>query len=170
MHPAYTIARITPGQVDAAYLLAGPLAPALDLERWRSYCGQMLSGKGVTADQHDIAVAVNPLGYVQGLCIHGLARHVVHGTILDVPIFAVASAADGIGVAAALLQHLCTVAGRLDCAAIRIRTGGAEPWQRQLEDHTLTDGQIRIPVILNAAYALDVPWAGYQGADLPVKT
>lgn len=170
MQRAYRIARITPEQVDAAYLLAGPLAPALDIDRWRGYCAPVLAGGPAAEGQHDIVVAANPRGYVQGLCVHMLARHGVHGPILDVPVFVVASAADEIGVAGALLHHLRTVAGRLDCAAIRIRTGGAERWHRKIDDHALTDGQPRIPLILDAAPSFDIPWARPQDVALPVKT
>jgi hypothetical protein len=103
MERAYTISRITPGQVDPAFLLAGSFLPVLGLDRWRRHCGALLNGSAPSM-RHDVVVAANPRGYVQGLSVHAVVAHAVHGSILDAPIFAVASAADEIGVAGALFR------------------------------------------------------------------
>lgn len=122
MEGAYTIAGMKPEQVDAAYLLVEAVNLPPDIESWRAYCDA--AGRSAGAPP-DLRVATNPRGHVKGLCLCRQARHAVHGAILDVPIFVVASAADEPGVASAMVDDLCALAGRLDCAAVRIRTGAA---------------------------------------------
>lgn len=168
MQRAYTIARITTEQVDAAHLLVGALDPLLDIARWRSYCDEAASE--AAAGRQRIVVAANPRGYLQGLCVHAVVSHPVQGAILDVPVFVVASAADEIGVAEALFCDLCAAAERLDCAAIRIRTEGSQRLRRHLEDSGRTACERRVALILDARPLLEVPWAQSQGDGLPVKT
>ncbi len=141
MQGAYTIAGMTPDQVAAAGLLVGMMKPPPDLEGWR----------------RDVRVATNPRGYVQGLCLCRQARHVVHGAILDVPLFVVASAADEPGVASALVEDLCAIAGRLDCAAVRIRTGNS-PRALHGMDRARRSGGAGIAVILDSSPMGEPPW------------
>ncbi|KRE05958.1 hypothetical protein ASE63_06520 [Bosea sp. Root381] len=169
MQRAYTISRITPVQVDPAYLLAGSFLPVLEIDRWRRHCGALLDG-ATAGNRRDVVVAVNSRGYLQGLSVHAVANHAVHGCILDAPIFAVASAADEIGVAGALFRQLCMTAGRQDCAAIRIRTGAAEPWHRKLVNCPMAECRYRVPVILDATPFPDLAWLEPQDDGLPVKT
>jgi len=169
MHRAYTIARITPVQVDAAYLLAGSFLPVLEIESWRRHCDALLDGSA-SGSRHDVVVAANPRGYIQGLSVQSVISHAVHGDVLDAPIFAVASAADEIGVAGALFRQLCMTAGRLDCAAIRIRTGAAEHWHRVLVNCPLADCRYRVPVILDTMPLPDLAWLAPQDDGRPVKT
>lgn len=170
MQRAYATAPITAEQVDAAYLLVGPLAPLADIERWRSYCEETRSGVGTATRHQEIVVATNPRGYLQGLCVHAVVRHPVQGAILDVPVFVVASAADEMGVAAALLCDLCVVAGRSDCAAIRICIEGSQRLHRHLDDNGRTVCDRRVALILDPRPLPEVPWAQSQGVGLPVKT
>lgn len=170
MQRSYTTAPITTEQVDAAYLLVGPLDPLLDLARWRSYCHEAQSGVGTATCRQQIVVATNPRGYLQGLCVHAVVTHPVQGAILDVPVFVVASAADEIGVAEALFCDLCAVAERRDCAAIRIRTAGSRRLHRHLDDRGRTVCDRRVALILDPRPLPEVPWAQSQGVGLPVKT
>lgn len=171
MQPAYTITRITPEQVDAASLLAGLLVPVLDIEIWRCYCGLALSGRPAPdGRRHEIVVARAPDGHLRGLCVHRPVVHIVHGTILDTPVFVVASAADARGVADALLQHLCAVVERLDCAALRLPAGCAERWLGHADARAAIDRRYRLPLILDAATPFEVPWASAQCDGLPVNT
>lgn len=154
MQGAYTIAGMTPDQVDAADLLVGTMKPPPDLAGWR----RDGSDAAVSAGRcQDVRVATNPRGYVQGLCLCRQARHVVHGAILDVPLFVVASAADGPGVASALVADLCAIAGRLDCAAVRIRTGHS-PRALHGMDRARRSGGAGIAVILDSSPMGEPPW------------
>ncbi|MCZ8043862.1 MAG: hypothetical protein O9330_15440 [Beijerinckiaceae bacterium] len=154
MQGAYTIAGMTPDQVDAAGLLVGMMTPPPDLEGWRRDGGDAEVSAG---RRQDVRVATNPRGYVQGLCLCRQARHVVHGAILDVPLFVVASAADGPGVASALVEDLCAIAGRLDCAAVRIRTGNS-PRALHGMDRARRSGGAGIAVILDSSPMGEPPW------------
>lgn len=154
MQGAYTIAGMTPDQVDAADLLVGTMKPPPDLAGWRRDGGDAAVSAGRC---QDVRVATNPRGYVQGLCLCRQARHVVHGAILDVPLFVVASAADGPGVATALVADLCAIAGRLDCAAVRIRTGHS-PRALQGMDRARRSGGAGIAVILDSSPMGEPPW------------
>lgn len=170
MQRAYTTAPITAEQVDAAYLLVGRLAPLLDIACWRSYCDEVRTGAGKAGRRQAIIVAKNPLGYLQGLCVHAVARHPVQGAILDVPVFVVASAADEVGVTAALLCDLCSAAGRLDCAAIRLRIEGSQRLRRHIDESGRTVCNHGIALMLDPRPLEEVPWAQSQGDSLPVKT
>jgi hypothetical protein len=170
MERAYKIAPITAAQVDAGYLLVSPLDRGLDVARWRSYCGEVASGPGAEVGRQQIVVATNPRGYVQGLCVHAVVKHPVQGAILDVPVFVVASAADELGVAAALFGELCAVAERLDCAAIRIRTESSHRLHHHLENSGRSACERRVALILDQRPLLEAPWAESQGDGLPVKT
>ncbi len=154
MQGAYTISGLTPDQVDAADLLVGTMKPPPDLAGWRRDGGDAAVSAGRC---QDVRVATNPRGYVQGLCLCRQARHVVHGAILDVPLFVVASAADGPGVASALVADLCAIAGRLDCAAVRIRTGHS-PRALHGMDRARRSGGAGIAVILDSSPMGEPPW------------
>lgn len=170
MQRAYTTAPITAEQVDTAYLIVGRLAPLLGIECWRGYCDEILSGVGRSGRRQAIIVATNPLGYLQGLCVHSLARHPVQGAILDVSVFVVATAADELGVTAALLSALSSVAGRLDCATIRIRTEGSQRLRQHIDESGQNVSNHGIALMLDPRPLEEVPWAQSHGASLPVKT
>jgi hypothetical protein len=163
MQAAYTIAGMKPEQVDAAYLLVEAVSPPPDIESWRAYCD---TPGGVAGARRDLRVATNPRGHVKGLCLCRQARHAVHGAILDVPVFVVASAADEPGVASAMVEDLCALAGRLDCAAVRIRTGAAARSFTRMEAPRRIGGGVAL--ILDPSPMAEPPWPVAQG--LPVKT
>lgn len=165
MQGAYTIAGMKPEQVDAAYLLVEAVNPPPDIESWRAYCG---TPGAVTGAPRDLRVATNPRGHVKGLCLCRQARHAVHGSILDVPVFVVASAADEPGVASAMVEDLCALAGRLDCAAVRIRTGAASRSFSRLDAPRRIRGGVAL--ILDPSPMGEPPWPLAQGVALPVKT
>lgn len=169
MHGGYTVAPMTPETSDAAYLLVGALTPRLDIARWRTYCETADDRVADTQPRQQVRLAANPRGRVQGLCLWSQARHAVHGPILDVPIFIVASAADESGVAAALVADLCAIAGRLDCAAIRIRSEAAPRLLGEFQAAKRRDGR-NVALILDPAPFLEAPWGPPQADGLPVKT
>jgi len=169
MPAVYTVAPITPDTVDAAFPLAGALTPRLEIERWRAYCDGLDNRQARDAPQRQILVATNPRGHVQGLCLWSRGDHAVHGTILDVPVFIVASAADDAGVASALVDDLCAIAGRMDCAAIRIRSEASPKVLPQVRAPQRREGG-GVVLILDPSPLLEVPWGRPQDDSLPVKT
>jgi len=144
MPKTYRVAPIGVSQIDQAYPLARPLAPSLDLEAWRALCRKATDRRSPGADGDRIIVATNPLGYVQGLCVASVKESPAEGRVLDVPIFAVASAADEAGVVCDLLQYLQDLGRNGGCGSVRIWTlaqdnrtrflGGGEyqPWDHGL--------------------------------------
>ncbi|KPH77396.1 hypothetical protein [Bosea vaviloviae] len=149
MQQSYKIGRITAAQIDRAYLLVNRVAPKLDLDAWRAFCREILAQKRQAIDRDDIVIAVNPAGYVQGLCSHAVRNHPFHGRILDVSIFVVTSAADEAGIAGSLLDHLKDLARQDACNTIRIWTLGQNDWSRPLRDRQIDQpdhGVLMIPV------------------------
>ena len=138
MQSIYKVGRIAAAQVEPAYLLANRIVPTLSLEQWRASCREVISRNDRRSDQEDVAVAVNPLGYVQGLCVSAVRRHLIYGRILDVSVLAAASAADGAGVAEDILRYLRALAKAETCEAIRVWMLGQEDWIPAL-DHAAID-------------------------------
>lgn len=128
MQSTYKVEQIAPARIQPAYLLVNRIAPALSLEQWRASCLDVIHRKDRHSDLEDIAVATNPLGYVQGLCVSAVRRHLIYGRILDVSVLAAASAADEAGVAEDILRYLRARAKAETCEAIRIWMLGQENW------------------------------------------
>jgi hypothetical protein len=151
MQPTYKVSRISPRQIDSAYLLASLAAPRLDLDGWRAFCRDAL-GDGVRrTGQEDIIVAANPAGYVQGLCVSAVRRHLAYGYILDVSVFVVASAADEAGVAVDLLRHVKAVARTEGCSGLHIWTRGPDNWSQHLGDEGIDRSEQGAVMILEPA-------------------
>lgn len=148
MQPTYKVDRIRAGQIDAAFLLVQPVAPAFDLDEWRSFCRESLAHGFHPAGKDDIVVATNRPGYVQGVSVGAVRRHPVHGRILDVSLFVVMSAADEAGVAGELGRYLKALARSEACGAIRIGAAGSDNWIRHLgEDERLqADPGLLVPL------------------------
>ncbi|MBS7541361.1 hypothetical protein [Ancylobacter lacus] len=123
----YRVEPLTADRVDQAFTLIRLVAPTLELKAWRAFCRTM---GGAAASSRALSVAINPRGYVQGLCLTEMKDHPLHGRIVDVPVFLATSAADDEGVAGALLAHLGHLS-RLngDCPA-RIWTERDDMWPR----------------------------------------
>lgn len=149
MQPTYKVTRITNEQVDPAYLLVSPVAPNLNLDGWRTFCTEVLARKRHPVDLDDIIVAVNPIGYIQGLCVYAARWDTFHGQILDVPVFVIASAADEIGVAIDLLRLLKARAERESCGFIRVWTLGEDNWSRHLREHETDHSEHGVLIILD---------------------
>jgi hypothetical protein len=138
-HPAplklsgsYKIGAIDAKMIDQAYPLISVINPPPFLREWRQLCRSVvnpnLSDRG---DREEIVVAINETGYVKGLCIYSIRDHSVYGRLLDVPIFIVASAADGEGVAEKLLGLICARCDQAVCSGVRFWTLDAGAWRRR---------------------------------------
>jgi GNAT superfamily N-acetyltransferase len=118
----YTVAPITPAQVDRAYLLIRLAEPAMTIEEWRHLC------RPGTPSFHDggapwrvgaVLVATGPRGYLHGLSVVGVARSSDGGPI-EVPAFLAPSAVDPVGVSQALLQALVRLCRERGCNRLSV--------------------------------------------------
>ncbi|WP_158801548.1 hypothetical protein [Acidisoma sp. L85] len=149
MPVTYNVGRIAREQIDPAYLLVHPLVPKLDLENWRALCEERLVSSFHGDDQDDIVVAVNPVGYVQGLCLCAVRRHLLHDRMLDVSFFVITSVADEAGVATDLLRHLKALAKREACDTIRVWTLWQDRCMPDLGDLEIDRRDHGLVIILN---------------------
>ncbi len=152
----YFIKPIPPEAVDRAYPLMRAVAPALGLPEWRQFCQNSASPLGArepAGEREETIVATNARGYVKGLCIYTIRDHWRYGRLLDVPIFVATSAADAMGVGAALLEFLQTKRDDAGCSGARFWTMGGEAWNRRLDNDDIqrTDHGIFVPVIESVA-------------------
>lgn len=131
---AYSIEPIGPRTIDLAYPLVRACGCALMLREWRAYCQafQPAPHRGESAGESERAlVARDARGYVRGFCVYSIANDPRHGLLLQVPIFAIASAADGEGVASELIQALVSQYDRSVCSGMRFWPMAADSWTRR---------------------------------------
>lgn len=74
-------------------------------------------------------MARNAEGYVKGVCIYAVRDHATYGRLIDVPLFIVASAADGEGMTAVLLNFLRDKCDQSVCSGIQFWTLDREAWR-----------------------------------------
>jgi hypothetical protein len=154
MTKTYRVAPIDLNQIDRVFPLVEPVAPSLDLQTWRVLCRKVVSRSDTDAATDKIIVATNPLGYVQGLCVASIRESPSDGRVLDVPIFAVASAADEAGVVGDLLQYLRDRGQSEECGSIRIWTLGKDNWARHIEDAGLKRWDHGLRILLESGKRL----------------
>ena len=150
MPRTYRVAQIGPNQIDRAYPLVETVEPSLDLKGWRALCGEVAGHRYPGAEGDKIIVATNPLGYVQGLCVAAVKESTPDGRVLDVPIFAVASAADEAGVVAGLLDYLRDCGRNETCGSIRIWTLAQDNWSRHLDETAVKRWDHGVLMLLDA--------------------
>ena len=154
MSYSYTIEPIGPKTIDRAYPLAQTAIPALSQHEWRQCChSNGLSSFDPEAESEEIVVARNADGYVKGLCIYAIRDHASYGRVVDVPLFVAASAADGEGVTAELLDFLRTKCDRSVCSGIRFWAMDTETWSRRLRPEHIarTDHGLFLPALTSVA-------------------
>lgn len=169
MSSIYRVDRIAVAQIEPAYLLVTRIAPALSLEQWSADCREAIGRRDRRTEDDDVAVAINPLGYVQGLCISAVRPHFVYGRMLDVSVLAATSAADEAGVVHDLLRYLRTLAVTEACAGIRLWTLGQDDWISDF-DHPEVDCFRHGALILRERRSSPDAVCAFYGAALPVKT
>ncbi len=167
MSATYGVGRISADQIDQAYSLVTLVAPMLGLDAWRALCRNIVSRVTHRPDLDNVIIAINPRGYVQGLCVTAVRNHAVHGPILDVPIMVIASAADEAGVAAEMLAYLKMLGRSEGCASMRIWTSEGENRTRQLSDREVRpwDHGVLVQLAPKASHEPPEP-----RQDFPVKT
>jgi hypothetical protein len=124
----------------------------LQLE-WRQFCQARSNDRSGAAETERIVVAVNAKRYVKGLCVYSIRDHATYGRVLDVPFFVTASAADGEGVAAALIDFLRAKCDESVCSGIRFWTMNADTWARRLRPEHIarSDHGLFLPALASAA-------------------
>jgi hypothetical protein len=150
----YTIEPIGPRTIDRAYPLAQAVIPALSQHEWRQCChANGLSSLDPEAESEEIVVAQNADGYVKGLCVYTIRDHASYGRLVDVPLFVAASATDGEGVTAELLDFLRIKCDRSVCSGIRFWAMDTETWSRRLRPEHIarTDHGLFLPALTSVA-------------------
>lgn len=111
--PLYGVGPLDARAVERAFALVRPVAPHVDLQRWRAFCARAEpAGRDLR-----LLAASDGAGTVRGLAGVRDIAHAARGPILDCPLFLIASALDPSGVADALLAALSRIARH------RARTG-----------------------------------------------
>ena len=128
MCPAYRVGPIRASQIDPAYVLVNRIAPLMSLEAWRRHCRDSIARTADPGAGPEIALATSVPGYVTGVAISAPLDDIVRGRLLDVPLFAVISAADEAGVAKDLMSYLAVRATARGCRGLRIWLSGEAPW------------------------------------------
>jgi hypothetical protein len=129
MSDRYIVEPIGPRTNDRAYLPVRACGFALTLSEWRA------QANGARA-----FVARNAQGYVKGLCIYSIRNDSRYGRLLDVPIFAVASAADPQIVTAVLVAALRSECERSRCPGIRSWPMTPDAWTRRQSPEAVGTG------------------------------
>jgi hypothetical protein len=154
MQNIYAIEPIGRRTIDRAYPLAQTVIPALTQHEWRQCChSNGRSSFDPEAEREEIVVARNVDGYVKGLCVYAIRDHATYGRVVDVPLIVAASAADGEGVTAELLEFLRTRCDHAVCSGIRFWVMDAETWSRRLRPEHIarTDHGLFLPALTSVA-------------------
>jgi hypothetical protein len=146
MAQSYGVNYLAGPHVDRAYALIAALAPDVEVEEWRRFCAATLKSDE-RADGNHVIVAIDPVGYLKGICVFAARSDISQKRYLDVPLFAPLSAVDAGGVATALLGFLRQAAGAMGCGAIRFRTLEPDDWSAYLAGD-ITTGNPAGPTIL----------------------
>ncbi|HLW92515.1 MAG TPA: hypothetical protein VKS78_14615 [Roseiarcus sp.] len=155
MSTSYVIEPIDSKTIDQAYPLVRATGPAPLLDEWRQLCRSFdwpSIDHDVKGDREEIIVARNAQGYVKGLCVYSVRAHSTYGRVVDVPFFVVASAADGEGVAAELLNFLRSKCDESVCSGIRFWDASPDAWGKRLNPEQIrkTDHGLFMPALASA--------------------
>jgi hypothetical protein len=135
MYKGYVIEPIDRRTIDKAYPLAKLVAPDLPQLEWREFC-QSCEPSTVqrnVGEGERIVVVLNAKRYVKGLGIYAIRNHATYGRLIDVPLLLTASAADGEGVAAALVGFVVSKCDDLACSGIRFWATNSDTWAHRRE-------------------------------------
>lgn len=112
MNAAYHVTDMTAAQVDRAFPLVNAIDAMSDLSDWRQVCQGIIASRNEGAANEWLLVCANALGYLKGLCLARISQTDA-GTILDVPLYVVATVVDEEGVQSALQARLQMLAATL---------------------------------------------------------
>jgi hypothetical protein len=121
MMELYTVCAIPADKIDTAHPVAELAALGLDLAAWRRDCRTVdgVDGQGRAIAEAPVLVALDPPGYVRGVC--RLRQDDLDlGCTLHATFFVIASLLDIGGVAAAMLRRLIEICGERRCRRLVI--------------------------------------------------
>lgn len=151
MPAAYTIAQISPEQIELTYPLVRNVDQSLGQADWSQICETVIRRPANLAGADQIIIATNQTGYVRGVCMFRTSDHPQYGQLLDVSLFAAVSAGDAAGVSEAMLNHLKLMARNQKCRMIRVWRLGTDNWSRTLQkwEFDRWDHGLMIPIDVN---------------------
>jgi hypothetical protein len=122
MMELYTVRAIPADKIDSAYPVAQLAVPGLELAAWRRDCSSVggTDGQGRAIAEPPVLVALDPPGYVRGLCGLRLDDLDAGNSTLYATSFVIASLLDLGGVAAAMLRRLIEICGERRCRRLVI--------------------------------------------------
>ncbi|MGE6739485.1 hypothetical protein ACQKGC_04320 [Allorhizobium pseudoryzae] len=115
MNAAYNVTDMTAAQVDRAFPLVNAIDAVSDLSDWRQICQRIIASRSQGVANEWLLVCANAFGYLKGLCLARIS-HTETGSILDVPLYVVATVVDEEGVQSALQARLQMLAATLGAA------------------------------------------------------
>ncbi|TCR75636.1 hypothetical protein [Rhizobium sp. BK376] len=143
---AYHVEPLQPGDVDRAFLVVATVARTLSLEEWKRFCAAI--DDKPWGGQRRVWIAKTEAGIVRGVAVGRLEKHDVFGTILDIPLFTTASAADDRGVARALIDYLSCLARAATCRSIRFWTILGDNWERMAVSEEIGRSDIGVQLLV----------------------
>lgn len=134
MANAYITGRLSPTQIDIAYLLVAATGNGLEPGTWKSFCERIIEWRGATGLHDDVIVTADCQGHIKGLCVTQINQSLLFGRLLDVPLFICVSAADEEGVTLELVDAVKQHARLANCTDVRIWTQGGSAWARAIDN------------------------------------
>lgn len=130
MSGGYATGKLAENEIDPAFLLVEAAGCGIVGADWTVFCRRILEWRSATGFHDDVLVVRDANGHLKGVCVVQVFQGLLFGRQLDVPLFAIASAADEDGVILELLAALEAKAAEGACQAIRIWSQGGESWSR----------------------------------------
>ena len=121
MNAAYNVTDMTAAQGDRAFPLVNAVDAVFDLSDWRQFCQRIIASRSEGTANEWLLVCANALGYLKGLCL-ARVNQTDSGSVLDVPLYVVATVIDEEGVQSALQARLQMLGATLGAAVPAIPT------------------------------------------------
>lgn len=128
----YTFRQITGESVDKAFALVHLAIPDLALGDWRRHCATPLAASRDGATR--VLVALDPRGYVRGLCDLRIVGAPAARRTLDVPFLVVGSTLEMPAVADDLSDVLIGLCREKGCDRLTIALALGNAWMREFLD------------------------------------
>ena len=156
MSRSYLVEPIGPETIARAYPLVHAVVPHVAQHEWSQINrppGVVGHHPATDGEREEVIVARNAEGYVKGVCIYAVRDHATYGRLIDVPLFIVASAADGEGVTAVLINFLRDKCDQSVCSGIRFWTLDREAWAHRLSPNHIarSDHGLFLPALASSA-------------------
>ncbi len=156
MSRGYLVEPIGPATIARAYPLIRAVIPGISEHEWaQNACPDDVCGgcSATDGEREKVIVARDGQGYVKGLCFYAIRDHETYGRLIDVPLFIVASAADGEGVTAVLIHFLRSLCNQSVCSGIRFWRLDREAWAHRLSPNHIarSDHGLFLPALTSSS-------------------